>query len=272
MGETPWIKSSWWSTSYIDIMFIYCLSPLEQFEVLSLVSISSPLLNFNFTLSNIGLFTIISVILLLTLHSQGLNDLILVQSRMSLFIETIFATISTITREQMGTRNEIYIPFIYALFTFILCVNLIGNVSYTFTVATSAVVSLGISLITWFGVTLLAIDRHRLHFLSYFVPAGTPLILVPVLVLIELISYLARAVSLGLRLAANLASGHTLIVILGGFLFSGFSSGFLVSILTLIPFSLFLAIVGLELAVSFIQAYVFTILTCIYMKDSLDLH
>ena len=119
---------------------------------------------------------------------------------------------------------------------------------------------------------MLSMDRHRLHFMSYFVPAGTPLMLVPVLVIIELISYIARAVSLGVRLFANLVSGHCLILILGGFLYSGLTSGAVIFIATLVPITLFLLIVGLEIAVSFIQAYVFTILVCIYIKDSIDLH
>ncbi|KAG0138943.1 hypothetical protein CROQUDRAFT_726690 [Cronartium quercuum f. sp. fusiforme G11] len=182
----------------------------------------------------------------------------MVSNRFSLFMESIYATINTMVREQIGSRNEIYLPFIYALFTFILAINLVGNIPYTFTVATR--------------VTVLSMDRHRLHFLSYFVPAGTPLILVPVLVLIELISYIARAVSLGVRLFANLVSGHCLILILGGFLYSGLTSGAIIFIATLVPMTLFLLIVGLEIAVSFIQAYVFTILVCIYIKDSIDLH
>lgn len=250
----------------------YCLSPLEQFEVKSLISLQSPLLNVNLSLTNLGLFTVMSVVILLTLHISGMNNLSVVQSRISLFIETLYQTISTIVREQIGLSNEVYLPFIYALFTFILCINLLGNITYGFAVATSAVVSMGMSFIVWIGVTILAIDRHRVHFFSYFVPAGTPLALVPVLVLIELISYLARAISLGVRLFANLVSGHALMIILAGFLYAGISSGILMFAVTLLPFAMFLAIVGLELAVSFIQAYVFSILTCIYMKDAIDLH
>ena len=96
--------------------------------------------------------------------------------------------------------------------------------------------------------------------------------LVPVLTIIELISYFARAVSLGVRLFANMVSGHALMIILAGFLYQGFSSGVLISVITLIPFSLFLAIVGLEIGVAMIQSYVFSILTCIYIKDAIDLH
>lgn len=108
--------------------------------------------------------------------------------------------------------------------------------------------------------------------MSYFVPAGTPLILVPVLVIIELISYMARAVSLGVRLFANVVSGHCLMLILSGFIYAGMTSGAIMFVCTLIPITLFLIIVGLEMAVSFIQAYVFTILVCIYIKDAIDLH
>ena len=250
----------------------YFTSPLEQFEVVNLISISSPILNINFSLTNLGLFTIIATALLVLLHSQGMNNFNLVQSRISLFIETIYSTVLNMVRGQIGDRNEIYLPFIYAIFTFILTANLIGNVSYTFTVATSAVVGMGMSLLVWFGVTFLGLDRHRLHFFSFFVPQGCPLMLVPILSIIELISYLARAVSLGVRLIANMVSGHALIIILAGFLYQGFSSGILISLVTLIPFTIFLAIVGLEIGVACIQAYVFTILTAIYIKDSLDLH
>jgi len=125
---------------------IHFYSPLEQFEVTNLLNLSSPLLNLNFSITNLGLFTLISVCLLTILHAQGINNLTLVQSRISLFLETIYSTVHSIVKGQIGERNEIYLPFVYAIFTFILCVNLIGNVSYTFTVTTSAVVGMGIAL------------------------------------------------------------------------------------------------------------------------------
>ena len=142
----------------------------------------------------------------------------------------------------------------------------------SFTITTSAIVAIGLSFTIWTGVTILGLSIHKLHFFSYFVPSGTPLALVPLLVLIELTSYLARAFSLGIRLFANVVAGHTLMKILSTFLYKMFSAGVLAAIVTLIPFSLFLAICGLELAVSVIQAYVFTILTCSYIKDVIYLH
>src|ERR1700736_460332 len=166
-------------------------------------------------------------------------------------------------REQLG--KEIYLPFIYSTFIFILVANLIGNIPYSYAITTSIVVSIGLSFTIIIGVTILGLYVHKIHFFSFFIPSGTPLALVPLLVLIELISYLARAFSLGIRLFANVVAGHT-------FLYQMFSGGLIIFIVTLVPFALFLAITGLELAVSFIQAYVFVLLVCSYIKDAIELH
>lgn len=175
-------------------------------------------------------------------------------------------------KSQIGSANEKYLPFIYSLFFFILISNLIGNVPYNFAIGTSVIVSLGLSVTIFIGVTLLGLARHRLHFFAFFVPAGTPGILVPLLILIEFISYIARAFSLGVRLFANLVAGHALLKILSGLLAKLFLAGILVAVVTLVPFAIFTALVGLEIAVSFIQAYVFCLLTCSYLKDAIDLH
>jgi F-type H+-transporting ATPase subunit a len=175
-------------------------------------------------------------------------------------------------REQLGSSKEIYLPFIYSIFIFILVANLIGNVPYSYAITSSIIVSIGLSFTIVIGVTILGLSIHKIHFFSFFIPAGTPLALVPLLVLIELISYIARAFSLGIRLFSNITAGHTLLKILSTFLYQMFTGGILIAIITLIPFALFLAIIGLELAVSFIQAYVFTLLLLSYIKDAIDLH
>ena len=175
-------------------------------------------------------------------------------------------------REQIGSANEIYLPFIYSLFIFIIVSNLTGNIPYNYTIATSMIVSIGLSFTIFIGVTILALYRHKLHFFSFFVPSGTPLALVPLLVLIELVSYAARAVSLGVRLFANIVAGHTLLKILSTYLYKLFTGNIIVAVITLIPFSIFLALIGLELAVSLIQAFVFTLLVCSYLKDAIELH
>jgi F-type H+-transporting ATPase subunit a len=175
-------------------------------------------------------------------------------------------------RDQIGSLNEIYLPFIYSIFFFVLIGNLISNVPYSFAINASAVVSLGLSVTIFMGVTILALYIHKLKFFSYFIPSGCPLALVPLLIIIEIISYFARAVSLGVRLFANLFAGHSLLKILSTFLYKLFSTSILVGVLTLIPFAIFLGIIGLEVMVSFIQSFVLTLLTCSYMKDAIDLH
>jgi F-type H+-transporting ATPase subunit a len=246
-------------------------SPLEQFEVNSLISVIAPILGYiNITLSNLGLYSIIILFIILSLHIISNNENKILPSKWSIAIESIFTTINTMVREQLG--KEIYLPFIYSLFFFILISNLIGNIPYSYTITTSVIVTIGLSFTILTGVTILGLYIHRLHFFSYFVPSGTPLALVPLLVLIETVSYLARALSLGIRLFANLVAGHTLLKIISTFLYGMFNTGLIVAIFTMIPFVIFLGLCGLELAVSVIQAYVFTILTCSYIKDALYLH
>ena len=176
------------------------------------------------------------------------------------------------TKEQVGSSHEMYLPFLYSLFFFILFGNLFGNVPYSFTITSSVVVAMGFSVMIFIGVTVLAVAKHGLHFLSFFVPAGTPGPLVPLLICIEIISYLARAFSLGIRLFSNMVAGHALLNILSGMLYKIMTIGLFAAVISLLPLAIFLALVGLELAVSVIQAYVFTVLTMGYLKDAIYLH
>ena len=246
-------------------------SPLEQFEVTSLLGLNAPIFGYlNITITNLALYSILTLILVIGLNYMANNETKLLPSKWSIAIESIFASINTIVRDQIG--KEIYLPFIYSLFIFILFANLIGIIPYSFTLTTSAIVCIGLSFTIFIAVTILGLSIHKLHFFSYFIPSGTPLGLVPLLVLIELISYIARAGSLGIRLFANMCAGHVLLKILSSFLFKIFSAGIFLSIIALIPYPIFIGIIGLELAICFIQAYVFTLLTCSYIKDAIDLH
>jgi len=252
-------------------MFNHILSPLSQFEVLNLIGLNSPLLgNIHLSITNISLYSIIILILIVGLHILGNNENKLIPNKWSISLESSYASLSTMVKEQVG--SEKYIPFIYSIFFYILIGNLISNIPYSFAVTASGVVALGLSLTIFIGVTILAISIHGIKFFSFFIPAGTPLALVPLLVLIELVSYLARAVSLGVRLFANIVAGHTLLKILSTYLFKLFTGSLIIAIITLIPFAIFLALIGLELAVSFIQAFVFTLLVCSYLRDAIELH
>lgn len=255
------------------------ISPLEQFETTNFISFTAPILgDFVLSITNVGFYTVLTLSLVLGYHllSAAKNGVgthhQIVPSKWSLSMESMYATLHGMVKEQIGSANEIYLPFIYALFWFILIANLVGNVPYSFAFTSSAVVAMGLSLTIFLGVTILGWVQHGIHFFSFFIPAGTPLRLVPLLALIELISYVARAFSLGVRLFANIVRGHTLLKILSGFLYPALTSGILLFFVTLIPMAIFIALVGLEIAVSLIQAYVFTILTCSYLKDAIELH
>jgi F-type H+-transporting ATPase subunit a len=174
---------------------------------------------------------------------------------------------------QINTKKgQIYFPFIYALFIFILVNNLIGMIPYSFASTSHFILTFSLSFTIVLGATILGFQIHGLKFFSLFVPAGCPLALLPLLVLIEFISYLARNVSLGLRLAANVLSGHMLLNILSGFTYNIMTSGVLFFFLGLLPLAFIIAFSGLELAIAFIQAQVFVVLSCSYIKDCLDLH
>lgn len=251
----------------------FILSPLSQFEVLNLIGLNAPILNYlNLSLTNLGLYTLLALCTIVGLHTYGDNEFKLIPNKWSIAFESSFQSLSTLVKDQIGSLNEVYVPFIYSIFFFVLIGNLISNVPYSFAINASAVVTLGLSVTIFMGVTILSLSKHKLKFFSYFIPSGTPLALVPLIVLIEVVSYLSRAVSLGVRLFANLTAGHTLLKILSTFLYKLFSSSLIVFVLTLIPFAIFIGLIGLEVAVSLIQSFVLTLLTCSYLKDAIDLH
>jgi F-type H+-transporting ATPase subunit a len=260
--------------TYFYTIEILNKSPLEQFEVTNILSLQFPIFGyFTLTLTNLALYSIIILILTLGLHFLGNNENKLIPSKWSLVLESIYATLSGIVKDQIGSHNERYFPFIYSLFFFILIANLIGNIPYNYTITTSIIVSIGTSVTIFIGVTLLGLITKKITFFSHFVPEGCPLALAPLLSLIELISYTARAFSLGIRLFANLVGGHSLLKILSTFLLKFFKSeNLFISIIAVVPFSIFCALSLLELAVSFIQSYVFTVLTSSYIKEALESH
>lgn len=249
-------------------------SPLEQFEIRDLINFKASVLgNVNLSLTNIGLYLIIGLIIGLLFTELSLNISKVVATKWSISQETLYATIHSMVVSQINSnKGQIYFPFIYGLFVFILVNNLIGMVPYSFASTSHFILAFSLSFTIVLGATILGFQTHGLKFFSLLVPAGCPLALLPLLVLIEFISYLARNISLGLRLAANIVAGHLLLTILSGFTFNIMTSGFMFFILGLVPLAFIIAFSGLEIAIAFIQAQVFAILTCSYIKDSLDLH
>lgn len=249
-------------------------SPLDQFEIRNLISLDAPVLaNLHLSLTNIGLYLTISAFIILSLNVLGNNYNRLVSNRWSISQESIYATIHSIVTNQINSgKGQIYFPFIYTLFIFILINNLIGMIPYSFASTSHFILAFALSFTVVLGATILGFQKHGLEFFSLLVPAGCPLALLPLLVFIEFISYLSRNVSLGLRLAANILSGHMLLNILAGFTYNIMTSGFIFFFLGLIPLAFIIAFSGLELGIAFIQAQVFVVLTSSYIKDGLDLH
>ena len=249
-------------------------SPLDQFEVRSLLSLDFPILaNLHISLTNIGLYLTIAFLIALTANFLATNYNKIVANNWSISQESVYATVNSIVINQINAnKGQVYFPFIYALFIFILVNNLIGMVPYSFASTSHFILTFSISFTVVLGATILGFQKHGLKFFSLFVPAGCPLGLLPLLVLIEFISYLARNISLGLRLAANILSGHMLLNILGGFAYNIMTSGFIFFFLGLIPLAFIIAFSGLELGIALIQAQVFVVLTSSYIKDALDLH
>lgn len=256
--------------NYNTIVF----SPLEQFEVRNLISFEGPILgDINLSITNIGLYLTIGALIVLTLNILATNYDRIGSNNWSISNECLYATVHSIVVNQINERRgQIYFPFIYTLFIFILINNLIGMVPYSFASTSHFILAFSLSFSIVLGATILGFQKHGLEFFSLFVPAGCPLGLLPLLVLIEFISYLARAVSLGLRLAANILSGHMLLAILSGFTYNIMASGLIFFFVGLLPLAFIIAFCGLELGISFIQAQVFVVLTSSYIKDALDLH
>ena len=252
----------------------FILSPLNQFEVVSLIGLNAPILgHLNLTLTNLGLYSCFILVIVLGLHLYGNNDSKLIPNKWSIILETFFASLKGMVKDQIGLAYEVYLPLIFSIFFFFLTGNLISNIPYSFAANASAVVSIGYSLTFLLAVTIISLFKHGNKFFRNFIPEGTPLALVPLLVAIEFTSYTARGFSLGVRMFANLFSGHCLLAILSAFGYQLLNISWQTASLTVIfALPIFLAIIGLEVAVSFIQAFVLSLLSCSYVREAVVLH
>lgn len=243
-------------------------SPLDQFEIKPLFSINNIL---TLSLTNYVIYLIL-VVLIIYGYISILNNAKLGLNRWGVAILAIYDTILNMVNSQIGKRGGYYFPLIFTLFNFILVANLISMIPYSFAISAQLVAIVSLSLSLWIGNVIIGFSLHSLGFFALFVPSGTPLALVPVLVLIETLSYCSRAFSLGLRLSANVLSGHLLMLILGSLIFNLMGSSALGFVAGFLPIVGVIAIVVLEFAIGMIQSYVFCILLSGYIKDSVYLH
>ncbi len=241
------------------------LNPMHQFEVYKI----GPEINLggtNLSFTNSSLFMGISSMLILLLLFFGTKKKSLIPSKTQLINELSYSFVAKMINDTVGPGAKSFFPFIFTLFMFVLFCNMVGMLPYSFTVTSHIIVTFVLAIVVFVGVTIVGFAKHGLKYLELFVPKGVPVILLPLIIIIEIISYLSRPVSLSVRLFANMMAGHTMLKVFGGFVISlGFLGGWL-------PLSFSVALTGLEILVAFLQAYVFAILTCIYLNDALNLH
>ena len=239
-------------------------SPLSQFEIKTLLPMKLGEVDLSFT--NSSAFMVLTVITVSVFLLVGVRRPQLIPGRWQSMTELSYVFIANLVRDTVGTEGRTYFPFIFSVFMFVLFGNMWGMIPYSFTFTSHIIVTFAMALVIFIGVTIIAIIKHKMRFFSFFMPPGVPIYMAPLLIPIEIISYLSRPISLSVRLFANMLAGHTLLKVFAGFVVSlGILAGWL-------PLAFIVALTGLEIVIAFLQAFVFAILTCLYLNDALHLH
>ena len=244
------------------------IDPMHQFEVYPIVELPS-IAGLDTSFTNASLWMVIAVSLISGFMLLASARTALVPSRLQLLGEMAYGFIANMVRENVGTEGMRFFPFIFSLFMFILFCNMLGMLPYSFTVTSHLIVTFALAAVVFVMILMVGFARHGIGFLRLFVPSGIPFVMVPLLVVIEVISYLTRPVSLSVRLFGNMMAGHTMLKIFGGFVVGLGTAGLLP--LAIAPFALMVAFTALELLIAGLQAYVFTILTCIYLNEAIHM-
>lgn len=237
---------------------------MHQFEIKRYLDLE--LFGIDVSFTNSALFMVLAIAAIGVLTIWGMRGRALVPTRMQSVAEISYEFVASMVRDNVGTAGRKYFPFIFTLFMFVLFLNMLGMIPYSFTVTSHIIVTFAMALVIFIGVTVIGFLNHGIGFLKFFVPSGVPVLLLPLLVVIEVISYLTRPVSLSVRLFANMMAGHTMLKVFGTFVVGlGLIGGWA-------PLAFMVAFTGLEVLVAFLQAYVFAILTCIYLNDAIHMH
>ncbi len=239
-------------------------NPLEQFQIHRIVPIKLGGIDASFT--NSALCMVIATMLVALLMLYGMRRQALVPGRLQSTAEMAYEFVANMLQENVGKEGMVFFPFVFTLFMFILFANLLGMVPFSFTTTSHIAVTFALAIVVFIGVTIIGFSLHGLHYLKLFVPSGVPWFLLILLIPIELLSYLIRPVSLSVRLFANMLAGHTMLKVFAGFVVA------LGALLGWAPLAFVVALTGLEILIAFLQAYVFAILTCIYLNDAVHMH
>jgi len=248
--------------------FMQVADPIEQFEVKEIFPIND-VMGMDLGFTNSSAYMVLGVILIVALFGYAATRTSLVPTRLQSVGEMGYEFVANMVRSTTGEEGLKFFPFVFALFTFILAANLIGMIPYAFTTTSHIVVTGALALLVIGIVIVYGFVKNGLGFFKLFAPSGVPLYIMPLLIPIEIISFLARPITLGMRLFANMLAGHIMLKLLAAFAISLLGAAGVVKLLAPAPFVLAIAITALEFLVSFIQAYVFALLTCVYLNDAL---
>ena len=236
-------------------------SPLAQFEIKKLIEI--PLGGIDASFTNSSLWMMISIILATAFLTLSMRGRAMVPGRWQSMAELVYEFVANMLRDNVGSGGRRYFPFIFTLFVFILFNNSLGMIPYSFTPTSHIIVTFAMAVVVFIGVTIIGFIKNGTGFLKLFVPSGVPWFLLIILVPIEVISYFVRPISLSVRLFANMMAGHTMLKVFGGFVVSlGLLAGWA-------PLLFIIALTGMEIGIAMLQAYVFTVLSCLYLHDAL---
>lgn len=241
--------------------------PIHQFGINKLLDINIGGLDLSFT--NSALFMVLTVAAIAALTLWGTAARAVVPGRTQAVAELAYEFVANTLTASAGHHAMKFFPLVFSLFMFVLVANLFGMVPYFFTVTSHIIVTVALALIVFFTVTIYGFYKHGTHFLGLFVPSGVPAAIVPLVTIIEVISFLSRPLSLSVRLFANMLAGHITLKVFSGFVVTLTGLGAFGVIGALLPLVMVVALTGLEFLVAFLQAYVFTILTCMYLNDAL---
>lgn len=246
-------------------------SPLHQFEIHEIVPLN--IAGYNVAFTNSSLFMVLAAFLATILMIVPMRRAALIPGRWQSLPEMFYEFIQTLVRDVIGPGGMKYLPFVFTLFMLVLFGNLLGMIPYTFTFTSHIAVTAVLGVLVISVVTIMGFVNHGWHFLSLFAPSGLPKAIYLLLVPIEIISFLSRPVTLAMRLFANMMAGHTVLKVFAGFSVAMIaSSGIILPAASILPVLLNALLVALELLVAVLQAYIFTLLTCVYIKDAVELH
>ena len=237
--------------------------PIRLFEIKELIPLE--LFETNISYTNSSLFMSLTIIFVTMLLLLSIKNKSLIPSRLQSISEIFYELISNMVSDNIGDKGRKFIPLILTLFTFLLFGNMLGMLPYSFTFTSHIIVTFVLAMFVFLLVTLLGIFIHGFKFFGLFVPKGVPMLMLPLMIPIEIISYLSRPISLSVRLFANMMAGHTMLKIFAGFIVP-------LGIFGVAPLIVDVALTALEVLIAFLQAYVFTILTCLYLNEAINLH